>query len=206
VIAPTLSRMAVREPAGPGAAPLRIRLIESASELTGSEGWSAVTMARLADAVGVSRQTVYNEVGGKPALAEAMVLHELALFLTRVDEQFTDHDDVVEAIRAAARGVLEMARTNPLLRAILSASHGAGSDLLPLLTTQSEPVIDAAGGVIRTHLDRYDLPIADAQLDIGIEMVVRLVLSHVMQPSQTPARTADDIAWLAQQVLRPGSP
>jgi AcrR family transcriptional regulator len=197
--------MAGREPAGPSVAPLRIRLVESASELTSNEGWSAVTMSRLADAVGVSRQTVYNEVGGKPALAEAMVLHELALFLARVDEQFTGNDDVVEAIRGAARDVLEMARTNPLLRAILSASHGAGSDLLPLLTTQSEALIETAAGVIRGHLDRYQLPLEPKQLDIGIEMVVRLVLSHVMQPSQAPSRTADDIAWLAEQVLRPGS-
>src|SRR5690554_7357474 len=48
----------------------------------------------------------------------------------------------------------------------------------------------------------YDLPLEPKQLDVGIEMVVRLVLSHVMQPSQAPARTADDIAWLAGQVDR----
>jgi AcrR family transcriptional regulator len=194
--------MAGREPPGSGAVPLRIRLITSASRLTSSEGWSAVTMARLADAVGVSRQTVYNEIGGKPALAEAMVLHELSLFLAGVDDQFERNDDLVEAIRGAARDVLEMARTNPLLRAILSASHGAGSDLLPLLTTQSEMLLETATGVIRTHLQRYDLPLEPKQLDVGIEMVVRLVLSHVMQPSQAPARTADDIAWLAGRVLQ----
>ena len=33
-------------------------------------------------------------------------------------------------------------------------------------------------------------------------MVVRVVLSHVMQPSGTPAETADDIAWIAARVLR----
>ncbi len=196
--------MAGREPPGSGAAPLRIRLITSASQLTSSEGWSAVTMARLADAVGVSRQTVYNEIGGKPALAEAMVLHELSLFLAGVDEQFEQNDDLVEAIRGAARDVLEMARTNPLLRSILSASHGAGSDLLPLLTTQSEMLLETATGVIRAHLERHDLPLEPKQLDVGIEMVVRLVLSHVMQPSQAPARTADDIAWLAGRVLQVG--
>jgi hypothetical protein len=32
-------------------------------------------------------------------------------------------------------------------------------------------------------------------------MVVRLVLSHVMQPSASPAETADDIAWVAEKVL-----
>ena len=56
----------------------RDRIVAAAVEMTTSSGWAAVTMARLAEAVGVSRQTVYNEVGSKPALAEAMVLEELA--------------------------------------------------------------------------------------------------------------------------------
>ena len=59
----------------------RDRIVAAAVEMTTSSGWAAVTMARLADAVGVSRQTVYNEVGSKPALAEAMVLEELTRFL-----------------------------------------------------------------------------------------------------------------------------
>jgi AcrR family transcriptional regulator len=184
-------------------APLRTRLVETASELTSNEGWAAVTMARLADVVGVSRQTVYNEVGGKPGLAEAMVLHELARFLAEVDDAFRTNTDLVEAVREASRGVLEMARTNPLLRAILSASHGAGTELLPLLTTHSEALLETATGVIRGHLAAFDLSVSEKHLEVGINMVVRLVLSHVMQPSDTPAHTADDIAWVAEQVLRP---
>ena len=35
-----------------------------------------------------------------------------------------------------------------------------------------------------------------------MRLTVRLVLSHVMQPSAAPARTADDIAWIATRVLR----
>jgi hypothetical protein len=33
-------------------------------------------------------------------------------------------------------------------------------------------------------------------------MVVRVVLSHVMQPTAAPADTADDLAWIAARVLR----
>jgi hypothetical protein len=33
-------------------------------------------------------------------------------------------------------------------------------------------------------------------------MVVRVVLSHVMQPSSSPERTGADIAWLAGLALR----
>lgn len=183
--------------------PLRARLVATASDVTSNEGWSAVTMGRLAEVVGVSRQTVYNEVGGKSALAEAMVLHELTLFLAQVDEAFTTNAELIDAVREASRGVLQMARTNPLLRAILSASQGAGTDLLPLLTTHSEAVLETATSVIRRHLTKFELTIDEQQVEIGIDMVVRLVLSHVMQPSASPARTADDIAWVANRVLRP---
>ena len=52
----------------------RERVVDAAVRLTAQIGWSQVTMARLAEEVGVSRQTVYNEVGTKPGLAEAMRL------------------------------------------------------------------------------------------------------------------------------------
>jgi hypothetical protein len=34
-------------------------------------------------------------------------------------------------------------------------------------------------------------------------MVVRLVLSHVVHPTGSPAHTADDIAWISERTLRP---
>ena len=64
---------------------LRQRMLAAAVELTTSEGWAHVTMSRLAQAVGVSRQTVYNEIGTKNALAEAMILAELETFLAGGD-------------------------------------------------------------------------------------------------------------------------
>jgi AcrR family transcriptional regulator len=42
-------------------------IIAAAAELTTRSGWASVTMGRLADEVGVSRQTVYNEMGSKQA-------------------------------------------------------------------------------------------------------------------------------------------
>ena len=87
---------------------IRDRIVVAATQLTTAEGWASVTMSRLADIVGVSRQTVYNEIGTKPALAEAMILNELALFLDEVDQAFTAHpDDLIEAIRRSAnsRGI-----------------------------------------------------------------------------------------------------
>ena len=161
-------------------------------------------MGKLADLVGVSRQTVYNELGGKPQLAEAMVMRELELFLDLVDSAFLDHpDDLVARDRGRGRsGCSTMARTDPLLHAILSSSQGADSELLPLLTTNSEALLGAAGQMIREHVATYDVPLTEDRLEVLIDMVVRLVLSHVMQPSGEPAETAETIAWIAARVPR----
>ena len=82
-------------------------------------------------------------------------MRELELFLEVVDSAFQDNpDDLVGAIEAAAFRVLELARTDPLLHAILSSSQGADSELLPLLTTNSEPLLGAAGQMIRAPRGR----------------------------------------------------
>ena len=182
---------------------LRGRLLTSAVDLMLSVGWGSVTMAKLADRVGVSRQTVYNEIGTKNALAEAVVLRELDLFLAGVTRSFDEHpDDLIGAIRDSARRVLKYAQNNVLLHAVVSATHGADTELLPLLTTHSEYLLDGAKAVVAERVAGYHLDLAPERLDACIDMVVRLVLSHVMQPSGEPARTADDIAWIAERTLR----
>jgi AcrR family transcriptional regulator len=181
----------------------RQQIIAAAVEMTARTGWSSVTMGRIADVVGVSRQTVYNEMGSKQSLAEAMVLNELIGFLAVVDAAFDHHpEDPVESIREATRGVLDLARDNTLLRAIVSTTHGGESDLLPLLTTRAESLLTTAKNVIARRLDVFDLPLTRRELSAGIDVVVRVALSHIMQPSGTPKRTADDIAWIADRVLR----
>jgi len=181
---------------------IRDRIVVAATQLTTSSGWASVTMSRLAETVGVSRQTVYNEIGTKPALAEAMILNELALFLDEVDRAFAAHeDDLIEAIRAAVGGVLEFAQDNKLLHAVVSATHGADTELLPLLTTHAGALMETAKMVIADHLAAYEIPIADEEIAAAVDAIVRVALSHVMQPSAPPAVTADGIAWIAQKVL-----
>jgi AcrR family transcriptional regulator len=184
---------------------MRQRIVQAAVSLTAEVGWARVTMATVADRVGVSRQTVYNEVGTKPGLAEAMILHELDRFLGVVNLAFDAHpDDLVGAIRAASRDVLVLAKDNPLLHAVVSATHGADTELLPLLTTHAESLLAAAKVVIADRIEGYDVGLDEEHLEAAIDMVVRVVLSHVMQPSAAPDRTADDLAWIATRVLGSG--
>ena len=159
-------------------------------------------MGRLAEGVGVSRQTIYNEVGSKTALAEAMILDELRRFLAVVESAFEAHPhDLASAIRGAVTAVLEHARGNALLHAVVSATHGTDTELLPLLTTDSGELLTVARAVVLKHVRQYDVELDEFQLEAAADTVVRVVLSHVMQPSGEPSETADAIGWIADRVL-----
>lgn len=176
----------------------RERIIAAAADLTAQSGWSNVTMSSVAQHVGVSRQTVYNEFGSRGELAESMVLAELSTFLEEVDAGFATYpDDLVAGLTAATRGVLELAATNPLLAGIVTATHGAESELLPLLTTRADAVIAAAHSTVAAHIHTYDIA-PDAPVDAVVDVIVRAVLSHVMQPSDAPIENA--VAWLASSL------
>lgn len=190
---------------------VRERLLASAAEITCESGWSAVTMGKVATRAGLSRQTVYNELGSKPALGQAMVLRELERFLAIVERELDTHDDLVAAIRSAAEQILLMARGNPLLHALLASAHSvsrgnepaSNTELLPFLTTDAQPLIEAATQVIAARLARFpDLDLDEQQRDVAIDSIVRLVLSHVMQPGGSPETTAEHLAWIVARVLR----
>jgi AcrR family transcriptional regulator len=191
---------------------LRDRLVGAAAAITCEAGWSTVTMSKVAARAGVSRQTVYNELGSKPALGQAMVLRELERFLAVVAAELDGHDDLVAAIRSAAEKILVMAGENPLLRAVLATAHSgsgggsANSELLPFLTTDAAPLIGAATAVIADRVpSRYpDLGLTERELGVAIDTIVRLVLSHVMQPGAGPAATSDGLAWIVARVLGRG--
>lgn len=180
----------------------RSRIIAAAARLTCADGWSKVTMGRLAAEAGVSRQTVYNAVGSREDLAEAMVLTESAKFIFEIVEGFDNHpDDLLSAIHEAVENTLVLAQGNALLRAVVSATHGADTELLPLLTTHSEPLMGTLLVVVQDRVDQYEIDLEPERVTAVIDLVVRSVLSHVMQPTAAPRETADSITWLVARVL-----
>lgn len=182
---------------------LRERLLAEAGELIRGGGWQTLTMGKLADKVGVSRQTVYNEIGSKQQLAQAVVMQQLGLFLESVDQAFHDNpDDIVEAARAASRRLLEEAERNPLLMSVLTRSDDV-TDLLALITTKAAPLIDAAAMFLGEHIARYEIDLVEEELEIAVDAIVRIIFSHVTQPSgmQDPEEISDQVAWLVHRVL-----
>ena len=179
--------------------PTRERILDAAWTATVERGWSGITMARLGDAAGVSRQSVYNEFGTKQQVAEALMAREVGRFLEAVDEQIGDGRTPADSVGRAADAVFTLAADNPLVHATLRAAAGSPSPLLPLLTSESGPVIDAAVRRVSDGLLQRFPELAGApHLHEAADAIVRLVISHVVQPGHPP-----DMRFVAERLLAP---
>ncbi|POM22444.1 Bacterial regulatory protein, tetR family [Actinomadura rubteroloni] len=179
--------------------PVRDALLDAAADLLVRRGYRAVRMRDVADAAGVSRQTVYNEFGDKWGLAQAVVLRDNERYLDGIDHILTAHDDLYSAVLAAVEFTLELSADDPIKKAVLT---GAGGDeLLPLLTTQAEPVLFTASARVVEHARARWPELVGPDLPEVADAAVRLVMSHIVLPSLPPDRTARLIARLVVRAL-----
>lgn len=174
---------------------LRETLFGAARDELAHRTWADITMADVARAAGVSRQTLYKEFGTRDEFSQAFVIHEGERFLAAVEQAVLARlDDPRAAVAAALEVFLVSAGEDPLMRILLS-DDGTGG-MLPLVTTQSMPVVIWASarlaGVIRAGWP--EAPTADVEL--LAESLVRLAISHVTVPKGAPADTAAEVASL----------
>lgn len=174
---------------------LRHRLLDAARDLLQDRSWSQVAMAQVARAAGVSRQTLYNEFGTRDELGQALVIRESGRFLDAVEEAIDAHsDNPLEAIRAAIQRFLTIATTDPFVRLLLADDGTSG--LLPLVTTQSAPVLDWASERLAEAIIARWPSASTADVRAGADALVRLAISHAIAPRGTPQQAATTITQL----------
>lgn len=179
---------------------MRAGLVAAARQLIVERGWDVVRMADVAQAAGVSRQTVYNEFDSRAGLAEAVAVAEIDAFVGKVnDELFAYAADPRAALEAAIGHTLTEAARNPLVRAILGGGPGGSGELMPYLTTRSEIVLAAAGAVVREWAAVHLRDHSPADVELAADTVIRLTVSHLLLPAGPPA---DAAAVLAEVFLR----
>lgn len=178
---------------------LRSTLLDAARGQLDERPWQQVTMAQVAAAAGVSRQTLYNEFGSREALAQALVLREEDRFLAAVEAAVasTGHDDVAAALAAAFDVFLIAAREDPLVSAVLSVS--GNEELLALLLTQGGPVLERAVDRLVAVVTSGWPGVSPHAAAVLAEILVRLAISLAAQPAGPAGLDAATVA----EVLRP---
>jgi AcrR family transcriptional regulator len=170
-------------------------LLDAARELLAHRHWPEVTMAEIARAAGVSRQTLYNEFRSRDEFAQAFVLREEERLITAVEATIRAHlNDPVKALEQAFGVFLTAAAEDPLIRRLLSEDGADG--MLPLVTTRGRPVVE--GAVAR--LDEIVLScwpeVRRGHVKLLSESLVRLAISYAMLPAGPATMTATSIATL----------
>ena len=163
-------------------------------------------MVAVGERAGVSRQSVYNEFGSRSGLAAALIERETGVFLAAVAQAFADASEPVAGVVAASQAVLELGEQNELLAAAVSVAPGTSSELLQLLTSQSQPIIDAATALVADWLRSSTVMAGQATPDsneVTAGVIVRLVLSFLIRPQGSPEQMANKVGTVAAGLLRP---
>ncbi|GGV66648.1 TetR family transcriptional regulator [Streptomyces griseoloalbus] len=178
----------------------RESLLDAAYTALARRPWPTVRMVDVAASAGVSRQTLYNEFGGKDGLARALVRREADGYLAGVDRALTGPTEPRDRLTATAEWTTSSAQDNALVRALLT---GCWSERLPCPPLSAVPSASAApaqrraDGPLPSPADLVALvrdravavlagpgvPLADtAEPARSCELVVRLALSRVAAP------------------------
>ncbi|MFC0628926.1 TetR/AcrR family transcriptional regulator [Kribbella deserti] len=171
---------------------LRDELLDAAYDALVAGGYEGLRMADIARRTGVSRQTVYNELGDKWDVLQAVAARETERFLVLVNAAIAEHDDAIAGLRAAVDRALTLAADNPLIKAALTAP---GSDQASqLLTTRGEQILALCHQRLDAHV-RTSWPAVPADdVRLAVDIALRIVLSHILNPAGAPATVADEVA------------
>jgi AcrR family transcriptional regulator len=174
---------------------LRETLFAAVRDELEHRAWSEVTMADVAAAAGVSRQTLYKEFGSRDEFAQAFVIHEGERFLDGVEAAVRQNlDDARAAVRAALEFFLTAAGEDPLIRMVIS-DDGTGG-MLPFVTTQGMPVVHWATARLTAVIEEGWPQAPEPKAKLLAESLVRLAISNVTTPGDSPETTAAAVGEL----------
>lgn len=160
---------------------MRDRILDAATRRYLRQGTERATLSAIADEAGVSRPTVYKYVGDRDAIASALVERELEIFFDLLREVLESQPDarsrVVEGLVFAVR----YAQGHDLFQRLLRVEPGV---VLPRLTTEARPVLDATVEVLLPYLveARRDGQIRQVEPRRAAEWIARIGISLILTP------------------------
>jgi len=180
---------------------LRNTLLDAACHELQTRQWADITMADIAVAAGVSRQTLYKEFGSREEFAQVLVIREAERFLDAVEAAVKSHfSEPSKALGAAFELFLTEAAENPLLRAVV-LEEGA-EELLALLTTHGGPLVERAATRLTEVIVATWPLIRRRSAELLGDVLVRLAISYAALPKGTASATAQSVSSLFEPYVQ----
>lgn len=173
------------------------RIVAAAVELIGERGTTSI--AEVADALGVIRQTVYRYFPTVDSLLQAAAVHSVGAFLDRLAAHLRGLGDPAEAVVEGIVFTLDQAPRAPHLRLVLTGEH-----------SHTEAIAsDQAMAFGSTMIQRFDVDwpahgFDEARLRELVEFQLRIMQSFFISPGEPP-RSHDELRaylrrWVAPAV------
>jgi AcrR family transcriptional regulator len=174
---------------------LRDSVLDAMRDLLLNRDWSAITLADVARAAGISRQTIYNEFGSRQGLAQGYALR-LADQLVDVIHAAIDNNvgDIYAAFLEGFRLFFTESAADPLVISLLTGV--AKPDLLQIITTDSAPIITHCSNRLTSTFMHSWVKASEDDAGILARAIVRLAMSYVSMPPEADHDVAADLARL----------
>jgi AcrR family transcriptional regulator len=144
----------VRKPGTSGRAGLtRTAVVAAAAAIADDRGMEAVTLANLADDLGVRTPSLYNHIAGLTDLRQELALFALRDLAARIQEATAETPEA-EGLFAFARAYRAYAREHPGLYSAIARGAGPADD--PVLAAASEDLVELALGMLPENLGNKD--------------------------------------------------
>ncbi|NMN95136.1 TetR/AcrR family transcriptional regulator [Antrihabitans stalactiti] len=173
---------------------LRETVLSAVDELIRHNGWAATSIATVAQAAGVSRQTVYNEFGSRRSLGDAYILHRLDELTAGITKAMESAETEV-GLRAALELFFDMA-DEPLIQTILSGWSNQ-EDLIALIRMANERATARLAELFRARRPG----LSEEQAVVVSDAVARIASSHAVAPTLPREVAIDRIVQLVAMIL-----
>lgn len=174
---------------------LRDSILDGMRDLLLTRDWSAITLSHVANAAGISRQTIYNEFGSRQGLAQAYALRLADRLVDHVDEAIEGNvGDVYSAFLQGFRDFFTESAADPLVMSLLTGE--IKPDLLALITTGSGPIINHCSQRLTATFVHSWVACSGDDAGMLARAIVRLAMSYISMPPEADHDVAADLARL----------
>ncbi len=176
--------------------------LDAAAEMVRTIGWANLRMYDVAARIGVSKPTLYKYFGSKDQLANAYLNREVDQLLEVATTAVNRYpNDPERALSEGLRTVIETLSANPAVATVLADAETAAA-LLPMVTVDGRRLLARAADGFAPVIEAAVPGLPEADVRAYADTMVRVIVSHVIQPASSVEESVDLILRVAIPVLR----
>lgn len=170
----------------------RKRIIDTALRLVDRRGAAQTTVSDIAEALGITRRTVYRYFAGTEELFTAVAEVALGSFVAQIDRLVADMDVTGQLVEVVAH-IIERLPHEPQLVLLLANDR---SNMFSRAMLTADVIARCRAILHHARIDWNQLGFDDQTIDQLVEFLLRIIQSMVIAPPDPPRSGAELRAYL----------